>query len=223
VSAHPGGRPDERFPAQPAVVAPAVGGEVLVSVVANVNLTSGEGRIRFVNPLPDGRASGIEERGDVTLRAVADGGQVLREYPVRVNLSSELGPDDDREGLVDAKVAVPAETRAIELTVGGRVADSVRVGGPPPALRAVRRLPDAGGQGVRVALEPEALEEGHTFAVQVSVDGGRTWRTVAVGLTDPAFEIDRSRFRPGQEVQVRVLATNGLATAVVTTETLRIE
>lgn len=223
MSSHPGGRPDERFPRRAVVSAPAPGGEVPVSVVATVNLTRREGKIEFVNPLPAGRLAGVEPGSEVTLRAVGADGRPIREHPARVGLSSELGPDDDREGLVDAVLPLPAETRAIELAIGGEVVDTVPVGGPPPSLRGVHRVTGGDGGMVRVGLVfDEAMDEGHTYAVQVSRDHGQTWRTVAVGLREPVAEIDRSQFRPGEEVMVRVVATNGLASATVSTDTFRV-
>jgi hypothetical protein len=45
---------------------------------------------------------------------------------------------------------------------------------------------------------------------------------VAVGLREPIAEIDRGQFRPGEEVMVRVVATNGLASATVSTDTFRV-
>ena len=67
-----------------------------------------------------------------------------------------------------------------------------------------------------------SLDEGHTFSVQFSTDQGRTWHTVAVGLREPRFEIDRSQFREGQELQVRVITTNGLSSSVVMSEPFRV-
>ena len=57
-----------------------------------------------------------------------------------------------------------------------------------------------------------------SFAVQVSTDHGRTWQTVGVGLKEPSLTLDRSQFTPGQEIYVRVIATNGFTSSVVTSE-----
>ena len=56
----------------------------------------------------------------------------------------------------------------------------------------------------------------------MSTDAGRTWQSVAVGLKRPVLDLDRSQFRAGQEVRVRVVATNGLQRSVVMSETVRI-
>ena len=218
------GRPDERFPraSTPFARPDAEQKEILVSVVATVNVTRKEGKIRYVNPIPDGRLSGIETRSPVLLVVKSERGQALYNYPVLVNVYTELAPDDDREGLVDALITVSQAARAIELVIGGKVADVARVGGAPPAVRGVQRLSAREKEsGIVLALDQE-LDEGHTFSVQLSTDHGRTWRTVAVGLRDPRFTIDRTQFREGQELQVRVITTNGLSSSVVMSEPFRV-
>lgn len=222
------GRPDERFPHVPTPPpAPfakpeAEPKEVLVSVVAIANVTRNEGKIRFVNPIPGGRPSGIEPKSPVVLGVKDETGRMLHEYPVQVNIFTELAPDADREGLVDAAIPVSPATRTIELVIAGKVADVARVGGAPPAVRGVQRItPDEKEADIRLALDSR-LEEGQTFAVQVSTDKGKTWQTVGVGLREPTFTIDRGQFREGQDLQVRVIATNGLSSAVVVSEPFRV-
>ena len=220
---HPAGRPDERFPRAPTPFAKpaAEQKEILVSVVATVNVTRSEGKIRYVNPIPGGRLAGIESESRVLLRVKSEKGQALYNYPVLVNVYTELTPEEDREGLVDAVIGVSPETRTIELVVGKRVADTARVGGAPPDVRGVQRLPSNEKEpGILLALDKQ-LDVDHTFSVQISTDQGRTWQTVAVGLRDPRFVIDRTQFREGQELQVRVITTNGLASSVVMTEAFR--
>jgi hypothetical protein len=234
VSANPGsdrsaggraaGRPDERFARAPTpFVKPEVEHkEILVSVVATVNLTRNEGKIRFVNPIPGGRPSGIEPQSPVLLQVKSENGQALHKYPAQVNIYTELAPEADREGLVDAAIPVSPAARTIELVIGGKVADAARVGGAPPAVRGVQRVfPDGKERGILMALD-NRLDEGHTFSVQFSTDQGRTWHTVAVGLREPGFEIDRRQFREGQELQVRVITTNGLSSFVVMSEPFRV-
>jgi len=62
----------------------------------------------------------------------------------------------------------------------------------------------------------------HTYCIQVSTDNGRTWQTVGVGLKRPTLELDRTQFRAGQEVGVRMVATNGLQRSVVMSDIVRI-
>jgi hypothetical protein len=227
VSADPGagpvgtsgpGRPDERFP-RPVLLEPTEGQEIPVSVVATANLTQKQGTIRFVNPIPNGRVSGIERDSQAALRAVDSEGKLIREYPVRLSFFSELSPNDDREGLVEAVLPLTVDTRAIELSIAGQVVDTVQVGGSLPPLRGAQRLVSEDDNAFRIGLALDSgMEEGHTYSIQVSDDHGKTWRTVGVGLKDPDFAIDRRQFRAGDQLQVRVIATNGLSSLVATIE-----
>jgi hypothetical protein len=140
------------------------------------------------------------------------------EFPVRVRLDSELSPDDDQTGLVDAVLPVTADARALELVIDGHVADTFRVIGAPPDVRAVQPV-SLEGRELRVAVQfDRRMEETHTYAVQLSADHGPTWQTIGVGLREQLFTIDCSGFREGQEVQVRVITTNGLTTSMVTAD-----
>jgi hypothetical protein len=217
-----GGRPDERAP-HLAVLRQRAGDEgVLVSIVANVNLTTREGAIAYIHPVINLHATPAPEQSDVVIRTTRSDEASLDEFPVAVKLSSELAPDDDLIGLVDAVLPVSAEASTVELVIAGQVADSFRVGGPPPAVRVVQpvALED---QALRVAVDLEReLEETHTYAVQVSADRGQTWQTVGVGLRQPLFTLDRSQFADGQELQIRVITTSGLASCTTTGEPFRV-
>src|SRR6266542_858921 len=216
-----GGRPDERFP-ELSVTRQHAGTEgVLLSVVASVNLTKGRGSIAFVHPVPNLQASGIATKSSVVVRTKGEDDAPLDEFPVTVKLNSELGPEDDRTGLVDVVLPIHTDVRAIELEIEGKVVDTFRVGGGPPAARAVHPVAWEGPDR-RVAVEFErAMEDTHTYAVQVSADGGRTWQTIGVGLREPTFTLDRSQYPEGQEVQVRVITSNGLTSAVATSQPFR--
>jgi hypothetical protein len=217
-----GGRPDERFP-NPPVTTAVQGLEVSISVVATVNMTKNQGQIRFVNPVQGARASGIAEHSQVMLRVRREGGKSIGEYAVQVKLDSEPSREVDREGLVDAVLRVSSDVRAIELVIGGRIADTSPVGGSLPAVRGVQRLNIDTDRELRFGLVMEgAVEKGHSYYVQVSTDRGKTWKTVGVGLKEPVFAIDRGQFYKGDELQVRVVVTNGLSSSMVSTEAFRI-
>jgi hypothetical protein len=197
-------------------------GEGVVSVVATVNLTKRTGEIQYVNPLERLIASAREGRGPVLLRVKDVADRVLQETPVPVRLNSELRPGEDQVGIVDAVLRVDASVRAIELVLDGQVVDSYPVGGSLPSVRAFR-LVESAARKITIATDTEEpVERGQTYSVQVSTDGGRTWQTIAVGLKRPALDLDRSQFRAGQDVRVRVVATNGLQRSVLMSETIRI-
>lgn len=205
-----GGRPDQRFPHETILKRSRIGPEaaqIMISVVANVNLTKKEGKIKFVNPLKSG-APREPELGDMALIRVKDGeNQTLHEYPVAARLSSELGPTDDRVGIVSAVIPVNVNARSLELVLDGKVVDTFTLGG-------VSR--EAGGPGVREEIN-------RTFFVQISTDNEQSWQTVAVGLKNPSFTLDHAQFPAGELVQVRIIATDGLVNSLVSKESVRIK
>jgi hypothetical protein len=219
-----GGRPDERYPDRARTTEAAAGGAMPtkptpVNVVAQVNLTQGSGQIIYVNPAPNLGPEGAAP-GRVALRITGPDGTSV-EQPARVQIDSELEPDEDRIGLVNTVILADPDAEAIELLVDGKVVDRFEAAGPPPVARAVRMVSSGTGDlALSVELEgpPRA---GQTFSVQVSTDDGRSWRTVAIGLKEPSAAVDRSQFAPGQDVMVRVTATNGFTSSVLTSEAFR--
>lgn len=216
-----GGRPDARFPDLSTVCQHVGVDGILASVVATVNLTAGSGTIAFVYPVSGLPVSGISPESTVVIRATRSD-ETLDEFPVQVKLNSELAPGDEQRGLADAVLPVRAETQALNLVIAGQVADSFRIAGPPPVVRAIQPViaPD---RQLRVGLEfDRELEEGHNYAAQVSSDNGRTWQTAGIGLKDRAFTLDRSQFRDGQEIRTRIITSNGISANVVTSTPFRI-
>ncbi|MFD0313241.1 hypothetical protein [Streptomyces flavalbus] len=235
------GRPDERNPARTVTTVrePGPAGRAagpgpdggtagrLVSVVGTVNLTRREGGIQFVNPvapaavppsLASGPAHGDEESGPTAvLRVLQSGGAPPREIQVPVKLGSEPEPGGDRTGLIDAVTPAGPAPEAVELVLDGEVVDTFHPAGGPPRLRAARDAGVADGM-VRMALEfDEDPEAGYSYSAQVSADGGRTWRTVGVGLKEPTVDLDRRQFGPGDDVRLRITTTNGFTSTTAET------
>jgi len=226
-SASTGGRPDERFPQradrsaaeQRSAMQP--GNRLVISVVATVNLTRTQGKFLFVNPVPNLPLSAAEQNSPVLLRVRQADGEILHEYPVNVKLSSELSPDEDRVGLVDTVIAVDPSARVIELIIAGQVVDTFRAQGEPPALRAVQQVRSADQEpGLAFNFE-QRLEANQSYSVQVSTDNGQTWQTIGVGLKEPSYTLDTSQFGKNKEIQIRVTATDGFSSQIVSTETFR--
>lgn len=219
----PAGRPDARYPGLPSVRRQVGAEGVLASVVATVNLTAGTGAISFVHPVAGVSASGTSPDSAVVIRAVGAGDTVLDEFGVPVRLNSELEAGDEQQGLVSVILPLRPQTRALELVIRGQVADTFRVAGPPPGVRAIQPVATH-GRRLQVGVEFERpLEAGHTYAVQVSADGGRSWQTTGVGLTAATATVDTGNLRPGQEIRVRVITTNGTAASETTSDPVRVE
>jgi hypothetical protein len=222
-----GGRTDERYPHQPTPppeeeigeMAPAE--DILISVVATANLTKQEGKIEFVNPVDWAMPSGLPKEGPATLRVKGSAGQVLNDYSVEVKLNTDRAPGEDQTGIVDAVISVDPGAQTIELLIADVVADTVRVGGGTSAMVAPAVV-SPGVEDIGIAAMVDKVGVDHqTYSVRVSTDDGQTWQTIAVGLKEPSFTIDRSQFPEGQQVQVRIIATDGLTSSVVATEAFR--
>ncbi|MFJ9842188.1 hypothetical protein ACIRYZ_17240 [Kitasatospora sp. NPDC101155] len=243
-----GGRPNDRFPKLSVTTAPAPappdmmamgaspGGGQLVSVVGTVDLTSRSGTIKFVNPVqaaagqpaqpgqsgPGADGAGPDGEVPVVLRVQQAGGGMPVDFPVTVKLTSDPAPGQERTGLVDAVVPIGTNPASVELLVGGQVVDTFRPADSPPVLQGARHSTAGEGKfGLDLDFGAPPLA-GHTFATQVSTDGGRIWHTVGVGLKDPAITVDRTQFPPGTEVSVRVISTNGFTSTTSDIESFRV-
>lgn len=225
-----GGRPDQRRlssrvsprTARTAASTAGAAGERRVSVVANVNLTRRGGAIRYVNPVENLRPSVEDPTSAVWLVVRGGNGEELRRMALAVTVNPERDTGDDQRALLDAVIAVPGDAAAVELHVGGQLADTFQAGAAPGLREARVAARTPGGLAVAAEADREVGGPPPTYAVQVSRDGGTTWETVAVGLHEPSFELDRSNFAPGTQVQARIVASSGFDRAVVATETIRL-
>ncbi|HVL22816.1 MAG TPA: hypothetical protein VM450_01970 [Thermomicrobiales bacterium] len=212
------GRPDERFPEGfEAGAAPEAAPQpkTLISVVAQVNLTRSTGRIAYVNPLARGTVT-PDTGGPVTIRALNPDQKVTAAYRVDVKPLSDL-EDGDAEAIVDVILAVDPGTATLELDVNDRLADTYR---RPPMARAQAAGPSeihierVGETGLELTWEAS----GGLYNVQISSDRGRTWRTVAVGLTEPRATIHPDNLPANGPVLFRVTATDGFTASETTVE-----
>ena len=198
-------------------------------LIAALNLTRTSGSITAVLPAAgggDAPARGAEPY-ETTVRILDANGAILDERPVPFQRSVREDPDEDVTGVVDVVLPTLEGAASIELLVDGQVVDSYPVGGEPaPGGELVRADREAAGPGggtpggtleLRWAV-PQA-PPGQRYIVQVSDDAGATWQTVAVGLAEPAVTLTSDDLK-GDEVSVRILATTGSGTTVVSTDTV---
>jgi hypothetical protein len=198
-----------------------------ISVVAEVNMTDGTGKILYVNPVSRALSPASSGAAGFELRVLDAAGQTLGAYPAPVKLNSCADPSEDRTGIVDAVIPASPGARQLELLLEGRVLDTFRAGGgAAPEVSNLRRgeatdsaLSFAWDVAAEAAAEGGAEASNVKYNVQVSTDEGRTWQTVAVGRDSPDVSIDRTQFAPGARVTVRVIATDGFTSTVADTET----
>ncbi len=196
-------------------------------LIAALNLTDRTGEVVSVLPAEADPAAGpvpVDAAAGVSVRFVDAAGEELDELRVEFRRSVCESPADEVTGVVDTVLAPPARAAAVQLLLHGEVVDTQPIGGatadvgPRIGLGSTDRGPGADGRlELRWPAPAEAPDQ--RYAVQVSEDGGVSWRTVGVGLREPAVTLSTGDY-PGDRVEVRLLATTGTASAVLRTETV---
>jgi len=197
-------------------------------IIAALNLTHTSGTITSVLPgagAGETPAGGAEPQ-QVTVRVRDGDGAIIDERPVAFQPSVCEDPADDVTGVVDAVLPEFEHAATVELLVDGQVVDSHPVGGeavavgePVRADIALTGPGEAPGGALELRWEAPEAPRGQRYIVQISDDAGASWRTVAVGLAEPAVTLPIDELT-GDEVTVRVLATTGSGLTVVRTDTL---
>jgi hypothetical protein len=196
-------------------------------VIAALNLTQVSGTITSVLPSAGGGGAPAREAGpyDVVVRVRDSDGAIRYERPAGFQRSACEDPGDDVTGVVDAVIPTVEGAASVELVVDGQVVDSQPVGGQATvgallhAERATAGFGEAPGGELHLRWEAPAAAASQRYIVQVSDDLGATWRTVAVGLAEPAVTLPPDELT-GDEITVRILATTGSGTTVMRTDTV---
>jgi hypothetical protein len=199
-------------------------------IIGSVNLTVAAGSISAVLPA----APGADDNGDavpagpdghqLSIRLLDADGELIDERPAAFRPSSCEDPDQDVTGVIDSVVPVLSGASAVEVLLDGAVLDRRPIGGPVsrtadlrPGAADAGPTPDGGRQ---LSWEVPDAPAGQRYAVQLSDDGGASWRAVAVDLAQPEVRLaaDELAGPAGEPLLVRLLAVTGLSSAVVSTD-----
>ena len=204
----------------------------IAHVIASVDLKAASGSIQYVIPseipsnvAPD-PAAGLEAAEPrietVTFVERDASGAELRRSLAEVRLDADHGSEPSRAGIVQHDLAIAPGTQTIELEVGGKVVDRFVAGEAPGAAGGIDMAlsPAATESTHRRSLESIAAdmpgeEAGVSYTVLARPDTTEAWTTLAVGLKQPKFDLDRNQFPAAKEVEVRVVRSTGLAQKVV--------
>jgi len=210
------GRPDERFP-------PGFeerGGSArrtLVTIIAEVNIRRGTGRIAYAVPVARGPLTIPDPGSPVTIRTRRADGQMLDEVRAPVKAFAEEGPEDAGHALCDPLIAVHPDAAVIELEISGTVVDTMRRAASPPIVQDAR-ISIAAGDTLVLRWNKERHDERHAYTVQMSDDNGRSWQTLAVGLKSRELAIHPDNVPRGRHLLFRVQATDGFSAAETVVE-----
>jgi hypothetical protein len=189
----------------------------MVHVVVSVNLTRSTGAIKYVTPVQ--RAAPQVGATDRAALVVRDGsGRKLSSTPVVLGETTDISPGADQTALVGAAVPFNPAMAEIDLEVDHEVLARYRNASKPPTAPRLRQVfnaltgaPGAVAEvGSSLAWTPPAAAEGTvTYTVQTS-DDGKTWSTIAIGLTEPSLALTPDHASAGT---IRVIASNGFRSA----------
>ena len=201
-----------------------------VHVVATLNLETGEGRIRYVNPATSTLAGGALPDSDVELVARDAAGTELARTSVVVRRSSPEPDQSNAVGLIQADIPVQADMQSIALVFKGNEVDRYTSGAPLPPTAGTAGLGLAPGDGVADQESRLSLDDldkiqpaaGITYTVQVKPEAGGQWNTIAVGRSTPNVKIDGNQFPGSKTAVVKVIRTTGFEEATVAEGTVKL-
>lgn len=207
-----------------------------ISIVGTANLGQQEATIDYVSRVSRAKIRAASPDSPVRLRAFDQSGAPiagLTDVPV-VFLRNTHSPAGQVRGVVEAVLPARSDLKTIELLIGGNVA--ARYEAPPQINLAPTELqvtPLVQSPAITVAppaqvpshqlqwsVQAPALNlspsiKGVRYDIQASGDGGQTWQTLAVGLSDPNAQVDLSMFKNVPVVDVRVIANVGFESRVI--------
>ncbi len=142
---------------------------------------------------------------------------------MKVKIESCSDADADRTALVDAVVNVPTGAGSLKLLLEDQVLDAFDAGPAVSDVRNIRR--EAMGMGVEGLMwdSDEATNPKVTYTVQVSSDGGETWKTIIVGSKTPEVTFDSADYPGARAIKVRVTETNGFEISNETVQDVSLE
>lgn len=204
------------------------GGSPTMRLIASLNLDRGTAEVAAVLPSSDfgggdsPEAAGPDPAGEVAVRILAADDTVLEQLTVPLRRSACEAPDQEVTGTVDVDLPDPDGAARLQLLLNGAVVAEHPIGGAPAEPAAVRNdapafgaaPPVVSGGVLHLAWDAAAAPPSQRYAVQLSTDGGQSWQTVAVGLSEASVDLPVGHL-PGDSVTVRVLATTGTGRAVV--------
>lgn len=207
-------------------------GARLLHVIVRLDQNWASGRL--VSVMPGVLASAPAAVGNAPIiETITADGRILSRFPAPVQIFDNDGPDHDNPqgaGLINATIPIDDEVTGIRIVHGSRVLAETR----RDSSRTMIALSVPSSPG-RSALQAPSADRPMTltwqgrhagglalgYTVQVSADGGASWQTVGVGLTEPHIDVAlkalsasvRARIAAGQPLKYKVIASDGFNTA----------
>jgi hypothetical protein len=194
-------------------------------VVGTFDLTSRIGTIDYVTSVKVAqRRDEADEDGQLLhLRGLTAEGKVVFDVAVHPQHNS-CAPDLSR-GTFEVIVPAHPELQRLVLEIEGEPAASFRRGDRAGESALSLGPPDpAEPNRMRInAVSGAAPSEGVSYTVQAKASEAGRWETIAVGLPVPDSSVDINQFPGANEVEVRVLRSDGFSEDVIFQERRRFQ
>jgi hypothetical protein len=159
---------------------------------------------------------------EIVLRNSAE--NELARYPfIPIEISSDsLNPNGEgattERYLIDELVPYVAGTVRVEIETAAGVIAQITTGANDPTISVTGPARSASALQTITWTANDLDGDDLQFIVQYSPDSGQTWQTLAVDVTDNAFTVDSDTLPSGIQARYRVLASDGIHTAVADSE-----
>jgi hypothetical protein len=186
----------------------------LMRIIATLNLKAAEGRIVTLMPASSLTPADESAAAGVQLRFLDSAGREVSAIAGQPSPMSDT-EDADIDALLDQVVVVSPLATEVQLVLGDSVTDQRAIGWRGEDVRRVNAREGSDGW-LEVAWEGDAADGPPSYAIQLSHDHGRSWQTVAVGVTEHYARIHPSNLPRRGRLLVRVLSLRGPISAAAT-------
>ncbi len=187
---------------------------LLINGFVDVEADTGELGFAYVEGRPVGTADAPGEGAYRLELRDATGNVLFTRYFEPQQYIADSDTSEPRRYWIEV-LPFPIGTRSIVLLHGEKVLDTRQVSPNPPTV--TMDYPNGGE-----ALDGSITIRWHgsdpdgdplVYTLQYSIDGGGTWHTMAVNLTETSYTVDTSEIGGSDQAKVRVLASDGVNTA----------
>ena len=157
----------------------------------------------------------LPEPGDYVIELLDANDNIIAAYPFAPGTAyaDRLQGESDRVTGFHLTLPYLPQTTSVRVRRGEMLLGALSAGPASLSLRAGPGVLSDNGQALSVSWSASAPQgESLHYLVRASADGGATWQTLGVNLTESKIELKRSELA-GQQVWVQVLASTGLRTA----------
>jgi hypothetical protein len=197
-------------------------------IEAEVNVVSNKGRIisTMLTSSPTAKVGTPDHRAKI--RLLDSGNKPLSDIAVTApSGKSRLSVTGDETDLVLVEMEFDETTKAVELIINGKTRARREVTTAKPVVSNIRIRKN--GEGLippgMVVFEWDGSDTDGgelTYMVDLSRDGGKTWRPIIVNLTTPKLALPLTRFIGTSSVALRITASDGFNTSSMDSIPLRL-